>query len=301
MQFGLALTEPEARLIQDTFPTTWSAPKGQVLKWIGNKQRFSAGIISYFPKRYRTYFEPFFGSGAVLAALAPQRAEGSDIFSPLIGIWKNVHSNPDAVKRWYIERYNLIQKLGKKEAYAHVLSSYNESANPADLLFLSRACYGGVVRFRQRDGFMSTPCGPHTLMPPSKFDERIDDWHIRLSGTEFFERSFEEALDRAGNGDIVYCDPPYTHSQTILYGSQKFSLESMFSSIESAKRRGAFVAVSIDGSKKSGNHLCDVRIPTKLFAREEMVNVGRSMLRRFQMVGESLEAEMVKDRLLLTH
>lgn len=301
MQFGLALAEPETWLAEETFPTTWSAPKGQVLKWIGNKQRFSAGIIAHFPKRYRTYFEPFFGSGAVLAAMAPQRAEGSDVFGPLVGIWKAVHSQPATVKLWYRERHALIAQLGKEAAYARVLSSYNSGANPADLLFLSRACYGGVVRFRQRDGFMSTPCGPHTLMPPDKFDARIDDWHVRLAGTEFFERSFGEALDRAGEGDLVYCDPPYTHSQTILYGAQRFSLEAMFRAIEAAKRRGAFVAVSIDGSKKSGNQLCDVPIPAKLFAREEMLVVGRSMLRRFQMGGETLETEVVRDRLLLTH
>lgn len=301
MQFGLALAEPKIGLNDVTFPTTWSAPKGQVLKWIGNKQRFSAAIIAHFPKRYRTYFEPFFGSGAVLAAMAPQRAEGSDVFGPLIGIWKAVHSEPATVKRWYRERHGLISQLGKEAAYARVLDSYNSSSNAADMLFLSRACYGGVVRFRMRDGFMSTPCGPHNLMPPDKFDARIDDWHIRLAGTRFFERSFEEALDRASEGDIVYCDPPYSHSQAILYGAQKFSLETMFEAIEAAKRRGAFVAVSIDGSKKSGNQLCDIPIPTTLFAREEMLTVGRSMLRRFQMSGETLEKEVVRDRLLLTH
>ena len=35
--------------------------------------------------------------------------------------------------------------------------------------------------------------------------------------------------------------------------------------------------------------------------REIPVNVGRSMLKRFQMEGETLEAEVVKDRLLLTY
>lgn len=134
-----------------------------------------------------------------------------------------------------------------------------------------------------------------------KFAERVADWGRRVSATAFFERGFEEALDRAGAGDIVYCDPPYTHSQAILYGAQTFNLDTMFRSIELAKRRGAFVPVSIDGSKKSGNQICDIPYPTTLFAREEMLVVGRSMLRRFQMGGETLEAEVVRDRLLLTH
>ena len=61
-----------------------------------------------------------------------------------------------------------------------------------------------------------------------------------------------------------------------------------------------FVALSIDGSKRSGNFVCDLPIPSGLFEREVSVNVGRSMLRRFQMKGESLEGEQVADRLLLT-
>jgi hypothetical protein len=31
----------------------------QLLKWVGNKQRFAQEIVSYFPTDYGTYFEPF--------------------------------------------------------------------------------------------------------------------------------------------------------------------------------------------------------------------------------------------------
>ena len=40
--------------------------KSQLLKWIGNKQRFAHEIIAFFPKTFRTYHEPFLGSAAVL-------------------------------------------------------------------------------------------------------------------------------------------------------------------------------------------------------------------------------------------
>jgi DNA adenine methylase len=38
-----------------------------------------------------------------------------------------------------------------------------------------------------------------------------------------------------------------------------------------------------------------------LFERVYAVNTGRSMLKRFQMPGQSLEKEQVHDRLLLTY
>src|SRR5579863_4341144 len=63
-------------------------PKKQLLKWIGNKQRFAHEIVSFFPSDYGTYFEPFLGSAAVLGTLEPKRAVGSDVFQPLIEIWQ---------------------------------------------------------------------------------------------------------------------------------------------------------------------------------------------------------------------
>ena len=108
-------------------------------------------------------------------------------------------------------------------------------------------------------------------------------------------------MDRAKKGSIVYCDPPYSFTQSILYGAQGFSLERLFETIARCKARGVFVALSIDGTKKSGELLCNIPIHKGLFEREAFVNCGRSMLRRFQMNGKTLEEETVADRLLLTY
>jgi DNA adenine methylase len=89
--------------------------------------------------------------------------------------------------------------------------------------------------------------------------------------------------------------------QGILYGAQSFKLEELFVEIEKAKKRGVRIALSIDGSKKSGNYLCDLPIPENVFEEEIFISVGRSMLRRFQMEGQTLESELVSDRLLLTY
>jgi DNA adenine methylase len=112
---------------------------------------------------------------------------------------------------------------------------------------------------------------------------------------------YEEAMGAAKKGDLVYCDPPYHHSQTILYGAQDFNLEHLLEVVERCKARGVNVALSIDGMKRSGNHLCALPIPKGLFERESFISCGRSMLKRFQMNGQSLETEGVADRLLLTY
>jgi DNA adenine methylase len=278
-----------------------TAFKTQLLKWIGNKQRFAHEIASFFPKNIKTYYEPFLGSGAVLAALQPPKAVGSDAFKPLLEIWQTLKKNPQQLVNWYTERYDEYFSLEKPKGYELIKTRYNENPNGADLLFLCRSCYGGVVRFRKRDGYMSTPCGVHTPISPVSFANRVAIWHRRTAGTQFMHMDFNETMSRANKDDLVYCDPPYMHSQAILYQGQNFELTRLMESIASCKKRGVRIALSIDGKKKSGKVHCHLDIPDGLFEREVFVNCGRSMLRRFQLEGESLEDEVVHDRLLLTY
>ena len=272
----------------------------QLLKWIGNKQRFAHEIVGYFPAVFGTYFEPFLGSGAVLGTLAPRRAIAADVIEPLIVLWQTVANNPGEVKKWYSERWAAMMRGEKVEVYEQIKASYNANPNAADFVFITRSCYGGVVRFR-RDGYISTPCGIHNPVAPESFSNRVDVWHTRTKQTTFLLADFESVMNAAKGSDVVYCDPPYTHTQAIIYGAQAFDLERLFFAIARCKKRGVHVLLSIDGSKRSGNLLCDVPIPDGLFETEAFVNCGRSMLRRFQMRGETLESEEVHDRLLLTY
>jgi DNA adenine methylase len=273
----------------------------QFLKWIGNKQRFAHEIAGCFPSKYGTYIEPFLGSAAVLGTLAPSKAIGSDVCRPLVELWQALRHAPDLVKHWYAERWKPLQ-LGEKQVhYERVKASFNDNPNPGDLLFLCRSCYEGVVRFRKADGYMSTPCGVHGPISPESLSRRVDEWSKRCRNADFIHADYREIMSQARRKDLIYCDPPYVDSQAILYGAQAFSLANLLETIAECKRRGVFVALSIDGTKRSGDKICDVPVPDGLFEQEVLVNCGRSMLRRFQMAGQTLEGEVVADRLLLTY
>jgi DNA adenine methylase len=275
--------------------------RSQLLKWIGNKQRFAEEIVSFFPSEFKNYIEPFLGSGAVMATLAPRVGIGSDTFAPLIEIWCALKDQPKTLEQWYCERYELWQKEGREAAYLKVRNSYNANPNGADLLFLSRSCYGGVVRFRKSDGYMSTPVGAHNPISPEAFGKRVREWSLRLRSCDFVCTDYRNAMEWASAGDLIYCDPPYVHSQSILYGAQGFKIEELLNQIELCKQRGVRVALSIDGTKRSGSHLCDLPARPGLFEREVFVHLGGSMLKRFQMQGESMQEHEVSDRLLLTY
>lgn len=272
---------------------------GPLLKWIGSKHRYAPEIVSYFPTDVGTYFEPFLGGGAVLGALAPKRAVGSDTLAPLIQIWVALRHEPDRLKDWYAVRWEAMAAGDKVAEYERVKAAYNARPNGADLLYLSRTCYGGVVRFR-KDGYMSTPCGSHNPISPETFARRVDEWHGRTLAADFRVADFADLMGEAKAGDLIYCDPPYLHSQAILYGSQDFGFVRLLEAIGKAKDRGARVALSIDGSKRSGAEELAVVLPEGLFERQAFITGTRSMLLRFQKLGEELSGHVVSDRLLLT-
>lgn len=286
--------------MQLSFDNVNRRPNGQLLKWVGNKYRYAQEIVELFPEKYNKYVEPFVGTGAVLATLKPHKAIASDALKPLIEFWKILKKSPENLIIYYkteIERFN----RNRQEVYDEIKKRFNEKHNPYDLLLLSRTCYGGVMRFRQADGYMSTPIGPHKPIPPKTFERRAKEWSERIQNTDFYAVDFREAFKMVEKGDVVYCDPPYVDTQRILYGAQGFSFKDLYHNIREAKEKGAYIALSIDGAKKSNKKLIDVGIPhDNLFEKQLIIDCGTSMLLRFQRNGENMEGENVKDRLLLT-
>ena len=279
------------------YDTTISQPR-QLLKWIGNKQRFAKKIVEAIPKDYRAYIEPFLGSGAVLGALNPRKAIAGDNLAPLIGIWRLVKNDPEKL----IQHYKMLwlkSHNNPKKTYLEVKESFNKDQNPLDFAFLSRTCYGGVIRFT-KDGKMSTPIGPHKPIPPEAFRERVYDWKERVKNTTFYLSDFEQTMDYGSEGDIIYCDPPYLFCQSIIYGAQAFSLDRLWESIKKAKNKGVKIILSIDGKKKSGKLDLNINIPSDLFERELLIDCGSSMIRRFQKKGLNMAGEQVHERLLLS-
>lgn len=280
---------------------TYLPPRTQLLKWVGNKQKFASKITHSFPTNYGKFYEPFLGSGAIMATLSPNIGIGSDIYKPLIDIWQKLKEDPQGLIDWYAIRRNRLDTEDKIEVYEDIKKRFNENNNGADFLYLSRSCYGGIIRFRKSDGYMSTPCGSHVPIPVETFKKRVYEWRNRMKNVEFIHSDYKDIFSVAQKGDLIYCDPPYSHSQSILYGAQDFKLEELFECIRIAKEKGVYIALSIDGNKKSGDYICNLPIPPNLFEEELYISLGSSMLKRFQMEGKTLENEKVADRLLLTY
>jgi len=280
-----------------------------LLKWIGNKQRFAKTIISYMPDEINNYYEPFLGSGAVMAELlyadksgdrpSINHAFGSDILPFLIEVFNLVKDDPSKLSSYYrkeIEEYY----LDPSKKYDEIRDRFNSDFNAYDFCLLSRTCYSGVIRFRKADGYMSTPRGPHKPISPDTFDSRVNLWHDLLSKASFSCESYLDVMDRAIEGDLVYCDPPYTHSQGIIYGAQSFNVNDLFDKIAECKAKGVKVMLSINGMRDNKTKDISVTPPEGLFERKMLVNCGTSMIDRLQHSGEEMVNKKVDDQLLLT-
>lgn len=273
-------------------------PRGQLLKWVGNKFRYAEAIANHLPAELGTYYEPFVGTGAVLATLAPTRAVASDALPVLVDLLRAVQDDPVPLVDHYAAERVTIMAEGRA-AYERIKARFNAAPNPHDLLVISRTCYGGIMRFT-RTGYLSTPMGPHKPMPADKLAGYMIEWQQRLKGVEVVHQDFAETMACAGDGDTIYCDPPYVHGQSILYGAQDFRLSRLWDACASAVEAGARVAISVDGYRRSGAKAIDLGIPEGLFTRQLLIERGGCMLRRFQLEGEDTALEQVADRLLLS-
>lgn len=45
-----------------------------ILKWAGGKRQLLDELIPRMPSEYKTYYEPFFGGGALYFAVQPKKA-----------------------------------------------------------------------------------------------------------------------------------------------------------------------------------------------------------------------------------
>jgi DNA adenine methylase len=218
------------------------------LKWPGGK-RWAARKISEFVRKNLngTYFEPFLGAGAVFFFVQPAHSVLSDINEDLINTYRAVRKNPDELAK------RLASIPVSRTTYYRVRSSMPAEpiGRAARFLYLNRTSFSGLYRVNS--------CGDFNV--PYGGGERT--YHILLK-TPLLARAslalkraslrccdFEQIMDRAKSGDVVYCDPTYTvtHDQNgfIRYNENNFSWSDQLRLARAARRaanKGVRVIVS---------------------------------------------------------
>lgn len=221
-------------------------PPGPFLKWPGGKRWLIRDHRGVFPVKYERYIEPFLGAGSVFFALDPARAVLSDTNSELIATYAALKSDHRAVVR-LLEKHHAAHS---SEHYYLVRSSTPDaiSAKAARFIYLNRTCFNGIYRVN-RQGRFNVPMGSRDSVMRSEDD--FGAVAARLASATLRPDDFEQVIDGASEGDLVFADPPYTvqHNQNgfIKYNEKLFTWEDqqrLASSLARAAARGVKVVTT---------------------------------------------------------
>lgn len=216
------------------------------LKWAGGKRWLLDSSQLRIPPSYGRYIEPFLGSGALYFRLAPGDALLSDLNADLIETYQAVRDHTDRI-------LSLLDEHHQAHSSDHYYAV--RSATPpgpveraARFIYLNRTCWNGLYRVN-REGRFNVPIGTKTKVA-------FEGDHLReiaslLGSAEIRSGDFEQYVDLAGDGDLLFLDPPYTANHNLngflKYNEKIFSWSDQVRLRDAALRavgRGAYVIVT---------------------------------------------------------
>lgn len=216
------------------------------LKWAGGKNWFVKNYSDLLPQNYNRYVDPFLGGGALYFHLEPPKAIVSDINDELITTYQAIATDWERVTK----RLKLHAQKHCKEYYYKTRQSRPRSphAIAARMIYLNRTCFNGIYRVN-RSGDFNVPIGSKTtvILPTDFFDKRA----LIMRGTKFQTCDFEKTINKAREGDLLFCDPPYAvmdeKSGFVGYSKNLFSWDDqvrLSKAIERARKRGVMILMT---------------------------------------------------------
>lgn len=236
-----------AQLVVDgTAPTTPSrcAP---LFKWAGGKRWLvpicGPAIHAYLARSGGRYIEPFMGGAALALWLGEAGALLGDIERPLVDAYRAVADDPTAVAR---ELARFARAGTDRDAYEKTRACQPRSAarRAARLLYLNRLAFNGLYRVNQAGRF-NVPFGRY---PKPSFPtlQQLEQTAVALAPARLHVGDFEALVAGAGEGDVVFGDPPYPGGFH-AYSGTAFDLadhQRLARALQAAARRGAAVVAT---------------------------------------------------------
>lgn len=190
--------------------TLQTVPPRPFLKWAGGKTQLIPQYQTYFPARFKNYYEPFLGGGAIFFHLLPNRAILTDINWELINTYRCVR---DVVEELIalLEKHQQNHKKYQKDYYYEMRSRRGEYSNvekAGRFIYLNKTCFNGLYR-ENSDGEFNVPMGSYKA-PAICNPDLLRAVSAALKPAKIVVRPFDNVLNFATSGDdFVYFDPPY--------------------------------------------------------------------------------------------
>jgi DNA adenine methylase len=181
------------------------------IKWAGGKTQLLSQLAPLLPKAFRTYYEPFVGSGAMFFWLS--RAQGQfptvllDLNPELMNCYQVVRDGVEAL----IPALQRHQDEHSKRYYYQVRDVAPQSLEPVEraarFIYLNKTCYNGLYRVNSQGKF-NVPMGSYKK-PTILEAEVLLAASRALQGADLRQGDFSDILDEVTRDDFIYLDPPY--------------------------------------------------------------------------------------------
>lgn len=224
-----------------------------IFKWAGGKFGVLEQIFRYLPEGKRL-IEPFVGGGAVFMNAGYQENLLNDVNADLINFYKTLqreaHSLITLAHRFFLDYNTQEGFLAVRNAFNKQV--YDDLHRAAAFLFLNRHCFNGLTRYNQAGEFN---VGYGKYKTPYFPLQEMEAFHGAEGRSEFVCGDFAAVIEAAGEGDVIFCDPPYeplpdTEGFT-SYSGNSFRFDEqkrLVSLLVEAHQRGAKVVITNSGA-----------------------------------------------------
>lgn len=182
------------------------------IKWVGGKRNLIPIIKDMWPEEIGTYYEPFLGGAAVFLEFLPEKAVLSDLNVELINFYDVLAYGGgwDALAEILKNMGNTKEKFEEIRAWDREDGYFDRSpeARAARFLFLNKTAYNGLWRVNSKGQF-NAPFGYYDkpMLYTDTFREFREEMNLRE--VTFCACDYKSTMALAGEGDLVFLDPPY--------------------------------------------------------------------------------------------
>ncbi|ECE8260868.1 Dam family site-specific DNA-(adenine-N6)-methyltransferase [Salmonella enterica subsp. enterica serovar Hvittingfoss] len=242
------------RIIERLSKTT--TPSGRIkpfLKWAGGKFGVIDDLLAHMPHGHRL-IEPFAGGGSIFLNAGFDEAIVSDACQDLILTYQVMQREPLAL----IDKANVMFREGNNPEYFDDIKvrfnrrDMTQMERAAAFIYLNRHCYNGLMRYN-RQGEFNVGFGKYR-QPYFPLAE-LEAFSAVASRCTFAVADCNDTVALAGEGDVVFCDPPYEpmpgKSGFTNYSGQSFRFDDqvrLAQSLKAAHQRGASVVITNSGA-----------------------------------------------------
>lgn len=284
--------QPAADLSRATISRTAAQP---FLRWPGGKRWLLEALPELFDTATQRLLDPFLGGGAFIFNLNYKRAVAGDINSELVTTFEAVRVAPEEV--WQLLQRHATEHSREHYAAQRARRPSGAAQTAARFIYLNQTSFNGLHRVN-KNGRFNVPMGDRKVR--TTLDQLLEVSR-RLSHVELVCADFQMICRKAGLGDLLILDPPYTvkHDQNgfVRYNENIFSWadqERLAAEARLARARGAKVVVT-NANHKSVIDLYPVaeftRVTARRASRVSARTTGRSECTEVVFVGRSLTEE----------